>query len=352
MDVILHVGDISYANGNPEVRACWCVVLVQDVVGCASPRYHGCQKVAACWTSLPPQQQIWDTFMHMIEPASRQVPYMVTVGNHEYCYSNKHHEGADPSGADEPFSPDWGNYGNDSGGECGVPFSKRFEMPAKGAPEDTNALDEDDWDEPPANRKPPQDNAPFWYAFDYGSVHFVSISTEHDLARKSKQHRWLKAHLARVDRCRTPWLVVLMHRPMYVVFPHKSNRIVADHLRNQLEDLFEHAKVDLVLSGHVHDYARTCNVLDKRCVHERDGGMSHITVGTAGHKLSDVEREQADWLEHAEMAFGYARLHVEGSQRLKFEFVATEDGKVLDYMVLENKRVEGRNCPSAYAAEA
>lgn len=285
--------------------------------------------------------------MHLIEPAARQVPYMVTVGNHEYCYSNKHHEGADPSGADEPFSPDWGNYGNDSGGECGVPFFKRFDMPAKGAPESTNALDEEDWDdEPPANRKPPQDNAPFWYAFDYGSVHFVSISTEHDLARKSKQHRWLKAHLAGVDRCRTPWLVVLMHRPMYVVFPHKSNRIVADHLRGQLEALFEHAKVDLVLSGHVHDYARTCNVLDKRCVRERDGGMSHITVGTAGHKLSDVEREQAEWLEHAEQAFGYGRLRVEGSERLKFEFVATEDGKVLDYMVLENKRVESRNCPA------
>jgi len=29
-----------------------------------------------------------------------------------------------------------------------------------------------------------------------------------------------------VDRCVTPWLVAAMHRPMYVVYPHKSNRIV------------------------------------------------------------------------------------------------------------------------------
>ena len=39
--------------------------------------------------------------------------------------------------------------------------------------------------------------------------------------------QWLELHLEGVDRCLTPWLVVGMHRPMYVVHPHKSNRIVA-----------------------------------------------------------------------------------------------------------------------------
>ncbi len=46
-----------------------------------------------------------------------------------------------------------------------------------------------------------------------------------------------------MDRCSTPWLVVGMHRPMYVVFPHKSNRDVGDHLREQLEDLLLDYKV-------------------------------------------------------------------------------------------------------------
>ena len=39
--------------------------------------------------------------------------------------------------------------------------------------------------------------------------------------------QWLEQQLEGVDRCLTPWLVVSMHRPMYVVHPHKSNRIVA-----------------------------------------------------------------------------------------------------------------------------
>lgn len=34
-----------------------------------------------------------------------------------------------------------------------------------------------------------------------------------------------------MDRCVTPWLVVAMHRPMYVPFPHKSNRVVGQHLQ-------------------------------------------------------------------------------------------------------------------------
>jgi hypothetical protein len=59
------------------------------------------------------------------------------------------------------------------------------------------------------------DNPPFWYGFEYGGVHFTAISTEHDLAPGSPQHAWLDAELAKVDRCRTPWLVLLLHRPMY-----------------------------------------------------------------------------------------------------------------------------------------
>ncbi len=180
--------------------------------------------------------------MHLIEPAARQVPYMVVVGNHEYCYDNKHHEDADPSGASEPFQPDWGNYGNDSGGECGVPFAKRFQMPSNGVevpsnkrPEivngsvdgHANVLDEnegweDDWGEDeggedvsPANRKPPRDNAPFWYAFDYGSVHFVAISTEHDLGRKSRQHRYVWMVMLNVILC-VRYLSLSLYIYMYI----------------------------------------------------------------------------------------------------------------------------------------
>lgn len=85
----------------------------------------------------------------------------------------------DPSGAAEPYQPSWGNYGPDSRGECGVPTARRFHMP---------------------NSRNRRDNAPFWYGFDYGSVHFTMLSTEHSLVPGSRQYSWLEQELEGVDR--------------------------------------------------------------------------------------------------------------------------------------------------------
>ena len=75
--MLLHIGDISYANGDPA---------------------------------------IWDTFMEEIEPYASVAPYMIGIGNHEYDYrtgreQHSHEGGSDASGEDQPYDPDWGNYG-------------------------------------------------------------------------------------------------------------------------------------------------------------------------------------------------------------------------------------------------
>ena len=48
----------------------------------------------------------------------------------------------------------------------------------------------------------------------------------------------------------------------------------AEHLRRQLESLLNKHEVDLVLSGHVHSYARTCNVLGGKCTDMAQGGCA------------------------------------------------------------------------------
>ncbi|KAK9842562.1 hypothetical protein WJX81_006229 [Elliptochloris bilobata] len=352
-ELVLHIGDISYSNGDPD---------------------------------------IWDTFMDYIEPYASTAPYMLGIGNHEYDWRtgrekrHKHHRRADASGRDRPYDPDWGNYGNDSGGECGVAVARRFLMPgaagsgAFAGPPCAVACNESSADDRKGNGDDATDgngdghadgrgigdeeandlgegngsacgrrgassaapNPPFWYSFEYGSVHFAVISTEHDLTHGSDQREWLEKDLAGVDRCATPWLAVAMHRPFYVVFPHKSNRVVGQHLRASLEDLFEASQVDLVLSGHVHAYARTCNVLDERCVDPADGGMTHFTVGCGGRKLSDVEHEQPDWLAYAEPEWGYGRVTVVGGDLLLFEFVRSIDGEVRDSGRKQNETERGK----------
>lgn len=126
----------------------------------------------------------------------------------------------------------------------------------------------------------------------------------------SVQWRWLVAHLAAVDRCKTPWLVLLMHRPMYVMKPHHANRKVAKHLRHALEDVLIKYGVDAVLSGHIHSYSRTCPVVDKTCTPFEQGGVLHVVAGSGGHKLSHLRKKQERWLAAAERKFGYVRVKV------------------------------------------
>ena len=52
-------------------------------------------------------------------------------------------------------------------------------------PSATRTVSDDDDD----NHSRRHENPPFWYSFDYGSIHFVMISTEHDVTPGSHQYQ-------------------------------------------------------------------------------------------------------------------------------------------------------------------
>jgi acid phosphatase type 7 len=59
-----------------------------------------------------------------------------------------------------------------------------------------------------------------WLSFDAGLIHFVLLDTDAYICvpvwpLAGKQAAWLRQDLASVDREKTPWVVVLGHRPMY-----------------------------------------------------------------------------------------------------------------------------------------
>lgn len=58
----------------------------------------------------------WDAFHTLIEPYAARLPYMVSVGNHEFDYSGGG-SGSDPSNSTN-WKPVWGNFGDDSGCVC------------------------------------------------------------------------------------------------------------------------------------------------------------------------------------------------------------------------------------------
>jgi hypothetical protein len=129
----------------------------------------------------------------------------------------------------------------------------------------------------------------FWYSFDYGLAHFISIDGETDFAyspewpflRDEKanethpteaetyvtdsgpfgtidddawknntayqQYKWLAKDLASVDRCKTPWIIAMSHRPMYSseVSSYQAN------LRAAFQDLLLEYSVDAYVAGYV-----------------------------------------------------------------------------------------------------
>merc|ERR1711871_123222 len=73
-----------------------------------------------------------------------------------------------------------------------------------------------------------------WYSFEMGPVHFAVIDTDaygfDEVAYLlAEQYEWLTSDLAAVDRGRTPWVVLLGHRPMYC-----SSITAARHLATHL----------------------------------------------------------------------------------------------------------------------
>ena len=285
-DIIFHNGDISYADGSTA---------------------------------------IWDDFQAAIEPISSTVPYAVTVGNHDYGWipgmgkKKRHHSRVvDASGLEKPYLPEWGNFSPDSKGECGYPLVNRFVMPD--------------------SRHHNPSRAPFWYSVRMGPAHFVILSGEHDLGEGSEQRSWLDGELDAIDLSDTPWVIVLIHRPLYVVLPHKSNRIVGQHLTEMLEDTFIERKVSLVVSGHVHSMSRSCPLVKGKCKRK---GITYITMGSGGKEISAIDdpEDQPAWLVSAQLTFGFGRFQVMNRTHMTFEYVESESGqrRVIDTVVIKSR---------------
>jgi len=257
----------------------------------------------------------WEVWQSQIEPIATRMPYMVSVGNHEY--DHHHGDDIDPS-TNKPFRPEWGNYGHDSEGECGVPMLYRFP------------------------HAPPTGHSIWWYTFSYVNVRFVVLSSEHDYTPSSEQWCWLEKTLRETDRHAFPWLVVTSHRSLY----NSQNRpedqvqqVVSEKMRELLEPLLLKYKVNLVLSGHYHAYERSCPVVNHQCKSE---APTHICGGMAGMGPDAFgwKEPKPEWaLFQDEHNFGFLDISVDGVRSMTVRYLAGhQPGQALtemDHVVLK-----------------
>jgi hypothetical protein len=271
-DLLIHIGDISYAVG---------------------------------WAER------WEQFFYQIQEVATQVPWMVCIGNHEVDY----------------IAP-YNNYMNstDSGGECGVPFHARFNMPGI--------------EFVPGSKPTAADR--YWWSFEYGPIHYTFMSTEHDFTTGSPQLAWLAQDLAAVDRTRTPWLIFAGHRPMYVSSYSTGwygDNAVSERLRNFVEPLLLKNEVNLVLWGHTHLFERTCPVYEMSCMGEYTAPQApvHAVIGMAGQSLStNIVYPAPEWSGfRMDSMYGYTRINFFNATTLQLEFMG-DNGNLYDQFYLTN----------------
>lgn len=164
------------------------------------------------YSTLIESQQLWFSLM---EPMLRANAFMPCVGNHE---DEREHEFADI-------------------------YERLFASPGR----DGNTL---------------------WYHYESGGVHFISLSTEHDIALGSEQHDWFTATMDRIEA--EPgyrFTVVYFHRPIYTVASYRPSL----ENRAAIEAVITTHNVPLVLAGHMHAYERF-----------QIDDITHVTTGSGG----------------------------------------------------------------------
>lgn len=119
------------------------------------------------------------------------------------------------------------------------------------------------------------------YSFDYGNAHFAVLNTNDLLSVSFAQLNWLRNDMNGTDK---DWKIVLMHKSPYTL--GKDGKWPdALYLKRALTAVVDECGVDLVMSGHDHQYLRT-QPMKYNMVNEN--GTTYVLSGTAGTKRYGV----------------------------------------------------------------
>ena len=119
------------------------------------------------------------------------------------------------------------------------------------------------------------------YSFDYGDCHIAVLNTNDMICMTIPQMNWLKNDMNSTDK---DWKIVCMHKSPYTL--GKDGKWPdAMYLQKSLTKVFDECDVDLVLSGHDHQYIRTKALKGNKL---SEDGTVYVLAGTAGSKRYEI----------------------------------------------------------------
>lgn len=236
------------------------------------------------------KQSRWDSWLELIEPLISQTPMVATAGNHEIeCDSTTH----------LPF----------------LAFENRFRSPNRVADAIIGPADESYFDSSsPSTFLGSYDYGNAFYSFSYGLTCTIVLSSYSDTSVGSVQYQWLLGELKKINRSKTPWLIVMMHTQFYTTFLGHNDEQETTIMRESMEPLFTKYHVNLIFSGHDHAYMRSKSMASGKVDKE---GLSpiYLIVGEGGnregHSKSYLNKEAEEWVDVRDKSvFGFGTLEV------------------------------------------
>ncbi|KAM1201310.1 hypothetical protein FF1_017592 [Malus domestica] len=245
----------------------------------------------------------WDTWARFIEQSTAYQPWMWSAGNHEIDYM--------------PYMGEVTPFKN---------YLHRYATPHLAS----------------------NSSNPLWYAIRRASAHIIVLSSYSPFVKYTPQWSWLAEELKRVDREKTPWLIVLMHVPLY-----NSNDVhymEGESMRAVFERWFVQYKVDVVFAGHVHAYERSYRISNIRYnvtsgyqypIPDKSAPV-YITVGDGGNQEGLAGRfrnPQPDYSAFREASYGHSTLELINRTHALYHWNRNDDGKktAMDAFILDNQ---------------
>ncbi|MCP3138421.1 metallophosphoesterase [Pyxidicoccus xibeiensis] len=152
-----------------------------------------------------------------------------------------------------------------------------------------------------------------YYSFDWGNVHFVALDSNcaiglatADRCTTVAQKAWLEQDLAATTQ---PWKVVFFHHPPWSSGEHGSQL----SMRRNYGPILEKYNVDLVLTGHDHNYERSKPMKGDAVAPAGTRGIPYVVVGSGGATLRAFPASQPSWTAFRDnTVYGFMDVVVDG----------------------------------------